>query len=148
MTYQHILVPIDGSDTSLAAVDKAAEFAKAFNAKITVVQVMALDPYIAAEYISAAQTNDMIERARRAILDDLATAKTKFAEFGVEVETKLLEGQVVHRELVQAAQDLAADLIIIGSHGRTGLKKLFLGSVAQNVLNDVQIPVLVVRHPQ
>lgn len=75
MTYQHILVPIDGSDTSLAAVDKAAEFAKAFNAKITVVQVMALDPYIAAEYISAAQTNDMIERARRAILDDLATAK-------------------------------------------------------------------------
>lgn len=55
---------------------------------------------------------------------------------------------MVHRELVQAAQDLAADLIIIGSHGRTGLKKLFLGSVAQNVLNDVQIPVLVVRHPQ
>lgn len=147
MTYQHILVPIDGSDTSLAAVDKAAQFAKAFNAKITVAQVMALDPYIAAEYISGAQTNDMIERARRAILDDLATAQAKFAELGVEVETQLLEGQMVHRELIEAAQKLAVDLIIIGSHGRTGFKKLFLGSVAQNVLSEVHIPVLVIRHP-
>ena len=75
MTYQHILVPIDGSETSLAAVEKAAEFSKAFGSKITAVQVMALDPYIAAEYISASQTNDMIERARSAILDDLAAAK-------------------------------------------------------------------------
>jgi nucleotide-binding universal stress UspA family protein len=147
MTYQHIFVPIDGSETSLAAVDKAAEFAKAFNAKITVVQVMALDPYIAAEYISAAQTNDMIERARHAILDDLATAKARFSQLDVEVETKLLEGQVVHRELINAAQELGADLIIIGSHGRTGLKKLFLGSVAQNVLSEVHIPVLIIRHP-
>lgn len=147
MTYQHILVPIDGSETSLAAVHKAAEFAQAFNAKITVAQVMTLDPYVAAEYISAAQSNDMIERARSAILDDLATAKAKFAELGVEVETQLLEGQVVHRELIDAAEKLAADLIIIGSHGRTGLKKLFLGSVAQNVLSEVHIPVLVIRHP-
>ncbi|WP_297422497.1 universal stress protein [uncultured Acinetobacter sp.] len=147
MAYQHILVPVDGSATSLAAVEKAADFAKAFNSKITVVQVLALDPYIAAEYISASQTNDMIERARGAILSDLSSAKEKFAELGVEVDTKLVEGQVVHRELVKAAEELNVDLIIIGSHGRTGLKKLFLGSVAQNVLTEVDIPVLVVRHP-
>ena len=145
MAYQNILVPVDGSETAYAAVAKAAEFAKAFGSKITVVQVLALDQYIAAEYISASQTNDLIERARNAIVDSLAAAKTKFNEQGLEVETKLLEGQVIHREIVRAAEDSHADLIIIGSHGRTGLKKLFLGSVAQSVLGESHIPVLIVR---
>ncbi len=124
---------------------KAVEFAKAFGSKVTVVQVLALDPYIAAEYISANQTNDLIERARTAIVDSLAAAKAKFNEQGLDVETKLLEGQVIHREIVQAAEDSHADLIIIGSHGRTGLKKMFLGSVAQSVLGESHIPVLIVR---
>ncbi|GAA5182852.1 universal stress protein [Acinetobacter kookii] len=145
MSYQNILVPVDGSETAYAAVAKAAEFAKAFGSKITVVQVLALDPYIAAEYISANQTNDLIERARNAVVESLAATKAKFNEQGLEVETKLLEGQVIHREIVRAAEDSHADLIIIGSHGRTGLKKLFLGSVAQSVLGESHIPVLIVR---
>lgn len=145
MAYQNILVPVDGSETAYAAVEKAIEFAKAFGSKVTVVQVLALDPYIAAEYISANQTNDLIERARTAIVDSLAAAKAKFHEQGLEVETKLIEGQVIHREIVNAAKETHADLIIIGSHGRTGLKKLFLGSVAQSLLSESNIPVLIVR---
>lgn len=104
-----------------------------------------LDPYIAAEYISASQTNDLIERARTSIIDTLAEVKAKFHTDGVEVETKLLEGQVVHTEIANAARDTKADLIVIGSHGRTGIKKFFLGSVAQSVLGASDIPVLVVR---
>ena len=145
MAFQNILVPVDGSETSYAAVAKAAEFAKAFNSKITVVQVLVLDPYIAAEYISASQTNDLIERARTSIIDTLAEVKAKFHTDGVEVETKLLEGQVVHTEIANAARDTKADLFVIGSHGRTGIKKFFLGSVAQSVLGASDIPVLVVR---
>lgn len=145
MTFQNILVPVDGSEISYAAVAKAAEFAKAFNSKVTVVQVLVLDPYIAAEYISAAQTNDLIERARTSILDTLNEVKTKLNSEGIEVETKLLEGQVVHAEIAKAAQDIQADLIIIGSHGRTGFKKFFLGSVAQSVLGSSDTPVLVIR---
>ncbi len=134
MAYQNILVPVDGSETSYAAVAQAAELAKAFGGKITVVQVLALDPYIAAEYISATQTNDLIERARTSVLKTLEEAAAKFSDLGIPVEAKLLEGQVVHREI-----------IVIGSHGRTGLKRLFLGSVAQSVLGEAHIPVLVVR---
>ena len=145
MAYQNILVPVDGSETSFAAVAKAAELAKAFGSKITVVQVLTLDPYIAAEYITANQTNDLIERARASIVKTLEEAKQKFTEQGVEAETKLLEGQVIAREITNAAKDLNADLIVIGSHGRTGLKKLFLGSVAQSILSEGTIPVLVVR---
>jgi nucleotide-binding universal stress UspA family protein len=147
MAYHNILVPVDGSETSHAAVEKAVEFAKAFGSKITVVQALVLDPYIAAEYISASQTNDLLERARTSIEESLAAAKAKFNEQGIEVETKLLEGQVIHREIIRAAEELHADLIIIGSHGRTGFKKLFLGSVAQSLLGESHIPVLIVRQP-
>ncbi|MFP8818089.1 universal stress protein [Acinetobacter johnsonii] len=145
MAYQNILVPVDGSETSYAAVAQAAELAKAFGGKITVVQVLALDPYIAAEYISATQTNDLIERARTSVLKTLEEAAAKFSDLGIPVEAKLLEGQVVHREIIREAETSKADLIVIGSHGRTGLKRLFLGSVAQNVLGEAHIPVLVVR---
>ena len=145
MAYQNILVPVDGSETSYAAVAQAAELAKAFGGKITVVQVLALDPYIAAEYISATQTNDLIERARTSVLKTLEDAAAKFSDLGIPVEAKLLEGQVVHREIIKEAETSKADLIVIGSHGRTGLKRLFLGSVAQSVLGEAHIPVLVVR---
>ena len=145
MAYQNILVPVDGSETSYAAVAQAAELAKAFGGKITVVQVLALDPYIAAEYISATQTNDLIERARTSVLKTLEEAAAKFSDLGIPVEAKLLEGQVVHREIIKEAETSKAALIVIGSHGRTGLKRLFLGSVAQSVLGEAHIPVLVVR---
>lgn len=145
MAYQNILVPVDGSETSYAAVAQAAELAKAFGGKITVIQVLALDPYIAAEYISATQTNDLIERARTSVLKTLEEAAAKFSDLGIPVEAKLLEGQVVHREIIREAETSKADLIVIGSHGRTGLKRLFLGSVAQSVLGEAHIPVLVVR---
>lgn len=145
MPFNHILVPVDGSKTAESAIDKAVDFAKAFGSKITVVQVMALDPYVAAEYITATQSNDLIERARTYILTSLEEAKAKFAQNGVEVETQLLEGQVIHREIANAAEKIHADLIIMGSHGRTGLKKLFLGSVAQSVLTEGTTPVLIIR---
>lgn len=145
MTYQNILVPVDGSDTSFAAVKQAAELAKVFDSKITVVQVLALDPYIAAEYITAAQTNDLIERARTSIESTLEEAKAKFSAEGLTVETRLIEGQMIHQEILNAAKESNADLIVIGSHGRTGLKKFFLGSVAQKILGETSVPVLVVR---
>lgn len=145
MSFEHILVPVDGSETSYAAVDKAVEIAKAFNSKVTVVQVLALDPYIAAEYITAAQTNDLVERARTAILKTLDEAKAKFAAAGIQAETQLLEGQVIYSEIVKAAESLNTDLIVIGSHGRTGFKKLFLGSVAQSILGQANVPVMVIR---
>ncbi len=145
MSFEHILVPVDGSETSYAAVDKAVEIAKAFNSKVTVVQVLALDPYIAAEYITAAQTNDLVERARTAILKTLDEAKAKFAAAGINAETQLLEGQVIYSEIVKAAEPLNTDLIVIGSHGRTGFKKLFLGSVAQSILGQANVPVMVIR---
>ena len=145
MAYQHILVPVDGSEISYTAIQEAATLAQAFQAKVTAVQVLTLDPYIAAEYITAQQTNELIERARQSIEQDLKQAQTKFAEFGIEADTQLLEGQSISAEIVKASEKIQADLIVIASHGRTGIKKFFLGSVAQSILADASVPVLIVR---
>ncbi|MCG9510009.1 universal stress protein [Acinetobacter pittii] len=145
MLYQHILVPIDGSETSMVAMKEAIKLGKALNSKITVVQVMALDPFIADAYVKTGETNELIERTRTYLLDILEQAKQQFSNEGITVETKLLEGFVVHEEIIQAAQDLNVDLIVMGSHGRTGVRKLVLGSVAQKVLGESHIPVLIVR---
>ncbi len=145
MTYQNILVPIDGSETSLTVVKHAVDLAKAFNSKITVVQVLTLDPYIAAEYLSNGQSNTLIERSREFIQSNMQAAQQLFQAEGVAVETKLLEGENIARTISLAVNDLKIDLVVLSSHGRTGLKKLIMGSVAQSLLTELQIPVMVIK---
>ncbi len=145
MTYQNILVPIDGSETSLTVVKHAVDLAKAFNSKITVVQVLTLDPYIAAEYLSNGQSNSLIERSREFIQNNIQVAQQLFQAEVVEVETILLEGENIARTISLAVNDLKIDLVVLSSHGRTGLKKLIMGSVAQSLLTELQIPVMVIK---
>jgi nucleotide-binding universal stress UspA family protein len=143
--FKHILVPVDGSDTSMLAVSKAAGLAKAFGAQVTAVYVV--DPYPftgvgadfaygQAQYINAAtaEANAALEATRKAL-----------ADAGVPVTTVVGEGHAVHEGIVRALENTGADLIVMGSHGRRGLEKLVLGSVAQRVLGAVHVPVMVVR---
>jgi len=144
--FKHILVPVDGSATSLSAVSKAAELAKAFGSDVTAVYV--LDPYpftgVGADfaygqvqYLSAANAE-----ASKA-LEEVAKA---MADSGVKLNTLIGEGHAVHEGIVRVGENIGADLIVMGSHGRRGLEKLVLGSVAQRVLQVARVPVLVVRN--
>lgn len=71
--------------------------------------------------------------------------KEAFANSGVTVDTSVIEAHTAWRGIVEAGASLEADLIVMGSHGRNGLEKLVLGSVAQAVLSHTKLPVLVVR---
>lgn len=143
--FKHILVPVDGSPTSMLAVAKAAGLAKSFGSAVTALYV--IDPYPftgvgadfaygQAQYLSAAtaEANAALEAVRQAM-----------QEAQVDVQVLVGEGHAVHEGVVQAIEKTGADLIVMGSHGRRGLEKLMLGSVAQRVLSAVHIPVLVVR---
>ena len=145
MSYQKILVAIDDSEISDNVIQQAAQLAKALNSEITVVEVMTLDPYLADAYLRLGQSNELIERVRSYVQENLTKAEKKFETLGLTVATQVLEGFSVNGEIISAAQNLGADLIIMGSHGRTGFKKFILGSVAQKVLGESHIPVLVVR---
>lgn len=143
--FKHILVPVDGSKTSMLAVSKAAALAKTFGSAVTAVYV--IDPYPfsgvgadfaygQAQYASAASTeaNSALEATRKAM-----------SEAGVQASTLVGEGHAVHEGILRALESTGADLIVMGSHGRRGLQRLVLGSVTQRVLGAVHIPVLVVR---
>ncbi|NNP76099.1 universal stress protein [Acinetobacter sp. Ac_3412] len=145
MAYQKILVAIDDSEIAANVIREAAQLAKALNSEITVAEVMTLDPYLADAYVRMGQSNDLIERVRGYVQENLKKAEQKFEEHGLTVATQVLEGFSVHQEIIGAAQNLGADLIIMGSHGRTGFKQFVLGSVAQKVLAESHIPVLIVR---
>ncbi len=143
--FKHILVPVDGSLTAQLAVDKAIQLAKAFNSRVTAIFV--IDPYPftgvgtdfaygQAEYLSAATAE-----ANAAI----KAAKLAFEQAAVSVETSIIESHAAWRGVVEAAESIQADLIVMGSHGRSGLEKLVLGSVTQAVLSHTKLPVLVVR---
>ena len=143
--FKHILVPVDGSKTAELAVGKAIGLAQAFGSRVTVIFV--IDPYPftgvgtdfaygQAEYLSAATAE-----ANAAV----KAAKEAFAGASVTVEASVVESHTAWRGIVEAGDSLQADLIVMGSHGRSGLEKLVLGSVAQAVLSHTRLPVLVVR---
>jgi nucleotide-binding universal stress UspA family protein len=143
--FKHILVPIDGSSMSLLAIDKAAGLAKAFGSKATVLYV--IDPYpftgVGADFALGQDQYLGAARAEANAAMDAATERLKLA--GVTGETRVVEAHAVWRGVLETADQLGADLLVMGSHGRRGLEKLVLGSVTQSVLSHTKITTLVVR---
>lgn len=143
--FKHILLATDGSPSAEHAARKAMELARIHGAHITAAYVVDPYPYIGIgeanplgfqAYMGAAQ-----EASARAFthLADLA------AEAGVQLQVQLVENVQAARGIVQLADESAVDLIVIGSHGRSGVQKLVLGSVAGKVVAQSSRPVLVVR---
>ncbi|ENW80025.1 hypothetical protein F908_02222 [Acinetobacter sp. NIPH 284] len=146
MVYQNILVPVDSSEESFAAIQHAIEIAKAFQSEITIVQVLTLDPYIAHEYLNSGQTNPLIERARTFIQANLQNVYNRFVtETNVDIKIRLLEGESVTHTLINMVEQSKTDLVVISSHGRSGLKKLIWGSITQNLISELNIPIFIVK---
>ncbi|RMX06064.1 universal stress protein [Corticibacter populi] len=145
--YQHIMVPIDGSETSLHAIEHAKAIGKAFGGSVLVLYV--IDPYpftgIGTDlaYGQAQYVAETSEQAR----DALARARQELEQAGLQVETLSLEGSIVQNTISQVVQERGIDLVVMASHGRSGLEKFLLGSTTDRVLGSVQVPVLVVRRP-
>jgi nucleotide-binding universal stress UspA family protein len=142
---RRILHPTDFSRASGAAFKRAVEMAKADRAELTVVHVRgAAIPLMADGYVSPKMYDDM-EAAERAYAQkhlDAIVAKARKA--GARAKGLLVAG-VAHERIAQAARARKADLVVIGTHGRTGVARLFLGSVASRVLAVAPCPVLTVR---
>ncbi|CAM4312572.1 universal stress protein [Acinetobacter pragensis] len=146
MSYNQILVPVDGSQISFSAVKKAAQIAKAFNSKLTLISLVAEDPFTDADfYYSSAIMKEYFvqahENATKSLADALEIAKAE----GVDAETQVVKGQVSAEGIAETATELKADLIVMGSHGRKGFQKMLLGSFAQDVLRNTELPVLIVK---
>lgn len=144
--YQRILVPLDGSATAERALQEAIKLA-AGKAKLRLIYVIEETYPLDAEGYAFIDYAALQEAVRHTGRRALALAAEKVRQSGTVSETDLLEagGKRVATVIDDDARQWSADLIVIGSHGRSGISRLLLGSVAEGVARGASVPVLLVR---
>lgn len=147
--YERVLVAVDGSETSDAALAEAIELARLSpKAALRIVSVV--------DVPAAALTGEGVDEAtvERPLLETahnvLARAAARAKEAGLEPESGVSEclGGSVPDTIVGDARSWNADVIVVGTHGRTGWRRMILGSVAEGVSRSADRPVLLVHHPE
>lgn len=152
--FEKILVPLDGSEQSLRALDVAVEIATKFGGKLTLIHaysvagVMAYLPEpsttVGVPVMSASDISKLAESAREAGKKILDEGKKHIKASGVEVHTVLEEGHPVH-EIVRAAQEGKFGLIVMGARGLSHIRELLLGGVSDAIMHHAVCPVLIVK---
>ena len=146
MAIKRILIPVDFSTDSLKALAYARDFAKPFGAELCVLYVVEPIYYAtpADMYATSPNMAMLIDEQRRIGSEQLARLDADLRKKGERVRTVQKTGSAA-QVIVDTAKSLKADLIIMGTHGRTGLAHILLGSVAEKVVRTAACPVLTVR---
>jgi len=147
--YQHIMVPLDGSELAECVLPHAEAIAAGCNVTTTTL-VMVVPPL----HMYGGTETRISPEERKHLEEDSVQVATAYLEEkaqmlrdkGVIVEVKVILGNVLDR-LVEYVNQNGVDLIIIATHGRSGVSRLFLGSVADRLLRHAPVPVLMVRTP-
>jgi nucleotide-binding universal stress UspA family protein len=144
--YQHVLISTDGSDIAQKGVDHGLELARATGARATIVAVIdTAFPYVAEAGGVNAVYYEYASVQRGAAERFLVAAVDQARGLGVEAETICVEDLPPAQGIVETATSRGCDVIVMSSHGRRGLRRMILGSVAAEVLASSAVPVLVVR---
>ena len=142
MRIENILVPVDFSEFSGAAVKQAIDFAKAFDAEVHLLHCYQLNPGGVVPY-GPAFPPAIYEQMQEAAAVQLRKVHAEVESAGVAAKMHL-SSDVPSHAIEEAARSLDADLIVMGTHGHTGLKHVLLGSVAERTLRHAPCPVLTV----
>ncbi|MFC4541321.1 universal stress protein [Halosolutus amylolyticus] len=137
--YEFLLVPVDGSESSIAALDHALDVAADHGATVQLLYVADTNKPSLVRY--EGNVVDVLEEEGEEILSD---ARDRAKERGVPVVDDVVQGQP-RSAIVDAAAEGPVDLVVMGTHGHRGLKEYVLGSVAEGVVNESEPPVLAVR---
>lgn len=140
--YDDILVPTDGSKGTNRAVDHALDIADKYDATVHALYVVNTSAY------STLPSDSNWESITAALEDEGKKATQEIArrlgDSDVEVEKEVAEG-VPHKRILGYADENGVDMIVMGTHGKTGLDRLLLGSVTEKVIRASEVPVLTVR---
>jgi nucleotide-binding universal stress UspA family protein len=143
---KHILAPIDFSESSDIALDYAVELAAKFSADVTVMHAYELPIYGFPDGALVA-TVDVATRISEASTQALQAAVEKRQSRGVKLTAVLRDG-VPWEEINAVAEEVKADLIVMSTHARRGLRRALIGSVAENVIRTTSRPVLTLHGPR
>ena len=144
MSYQRILIPLDGSELSEQALATAYPLARAFGSELLLVGVLDLTAGMYDVYAETLQPLDLKDQLETLLAGTLDRAVAQVQAEDLPVR-RFLEVGIPHEEIAGVAEREKADLIVMTTHGRRGLTHLLLGSVAEKVLRTAPCPVLVVR---
>ena len=146
MRVKRILVPIDFSTASLKALDEAIELSRSLKAELNVVFVLAplQYPYMVDFLGTAVGFGLMVEEERKWARKEVEKLVARLAKRGVKCRALIEHGSPQER-IVETAKRIGADLILMSTHGRTGLSHLMLGSVSERVVRTAPCSVLIVR---
>jgi len=151
--FQKILVPLDGSEHSLKALDEAAQIAKMSSGKLTLINVYVVQPvmmsevspeYMGPPVFTGAEVSRITEAVQKFGNRILQDAEKRISATGVHAEKKLVQGHV-SQEIVRAANDGNFDLIVIGARGVSHFREVLLGSVTDAVIHHAHCAVLVIK---
>jgi nucleotide-binding universal stress UspA family protein len=145
--YRQILIALDGSKTSERVVDEAVKMARLSGGKIHAVYVVDKTPLFSyAGYYDPIALVDALQKDGRAVLQN---AEAACRQAGVGCEAELVETERVNEDIATTLQHCAervgADLVVLGTHGRRGVRRVVLGSVAERFVRFANCPVLLVR---
>ncbi len=141
--YKKILVPLDGSEIAKKALDQAEKLAKVFESEIVLFQVVPFMPiYGSPELVTPLVIDEKQKELAEKYLFDLAEdLKMK----GFKVRGMVRTGQQVAGEIIDFAKEEGVDLIVMCTHGRSGISRWVLGSIALKVLTRAETPILLIR---
>ncbi len=142
LEWKNILVATDGSKYSDAAIDEAINYAKSYGGTLKIVHVINVMAYFQEQ--TPALVPSLVEELTNQVKSNLDSIKNKAEQAGVNTETSIEEG-TPYKVIVNLAKELNTDIIVMGSHGRTGIQRLLMGSVTERVIGHTGCAVLVVK---
>jgi nucleotide-binding universal stress UspA family protein len=144
--YAKILVPVDGSATSARGLKEAVALARVVKAKLRLIHVVN-ELIIAPAYAAGMQSGQVIDSMRAHGKTVLQDAEKLVRAAGLDVDSTMIEsvGGPAGDIIVEQAAKWGAELIVLGTHGRRGLRRVVLGSDAEHVVRHAAVPVLLVR---
>ena len=138
MGFEKILLATDGSESVEAAIQEAINIASVCSSRLFVLSVVEVNP----EYEALAP--NIVEKAETETKEHVDSVKNRAEKEGISCETIVHQGEEPYRFIVDEAKKTRVDMIVMGSHGRTGLKRLMMGSVTARVIGHAPCKVLVV----
>jgi universal stress protein A len=144
MNIQRILAPTDFSELSKQGLTSALELAEVFGAKLLLLHVVEPPPYPVEGIVPSHLGATLLDDLERQASNELAQALSETQTSRVEVARRVVTG-VPYRKIVDVAEEEQSDLIVMTTHGRTGLGHLVMGSVAEKVVRTSPCPVFTIR---
>jgi len=142
--FQNILVPFDLSTQSTRAFKVALDIAKNYNSKVTLLTCLEGDAWQHKFYDSRADA-ELLKKQKKVTEKYVEKLESLADKNKVTVKSQIIKSKSVVNDIVTFAKSRKHDLIVIGSHGRTGFDKVFLGSVANGVSQKTSCPILIVK---